>query len=274
VAWGPLRGSGIGLRGAHLAAILANPPELGWLELVTDNYLGLPEADLEALDRLRARYPVVLHGVGLSIGSTDPLNQTYLAGVRRLADRLDAALVSEHLAWVSVDGVYVHDLLPLPLTRETVEHVRARIERVQEVLGRRIAIENPSRYLGFREDERLLEEVLSELTERTGCGLLLDLTNVQVSTTNLGGDARSFVDGLPLDRVAYVHLAGPEDRGDHLLDNHSRPVPESAWELYRYAVQAAGPLPALIEWDRELPGLDALVAEAHRADALVREVIG
>jgi uncharacterized protein (UPF0276 family) len=239
--------------------------------VLADNFLaGARPAD-GLLGALRRDYPMALHSVGISLGSTDPLDRSYLRRLARMADELDVAIVSDHLAWVSVDGLYVHDLLPLPCTAEVVEHLVTRIDRAQTLLRRPLCIENPARYLRFAHDELPLAELLTQLVVRTGCRLLLDLTNAVVSEANVGGCAGTFVDALPVDAIAYIHLAGPSQQPDHLLDAHSGPVPESVWTLYRRALQRFGPRPTLVEWDNEVPDLAVVLEQARRADTIAQE---
>jgi uncharacterized protein (UPF0276 family) len=272
IAHGTLSGVGIGLRAAHVEAFMEERPSVPWLEALADNYLeeGCPAR--RALLAIRHDYPVGLHAVGLSLGSTDPLDEAYLRRLAALAHEVEAVVVSEHLAWVSVGGVFAHDLLPLPCTSEVLDHLVPRVERAQEVLGQQICLENPSRYLRFASDAMSLAEFMGELVERTGCRLLLDLTNAWISERNVDDDARAFVDALPPASIAYLHLAGPSEQTDHVLDSHSAPVPDDVWALYRHALERLGPRPALIEWDQDIPALEVLLGEARRAEEIAQEL--
>jgi len=224
---------------------------------------------------LHGHYPLSLHGVGLSIGSTDPLDRQHLAKLKELIRRFEPALVSEHLSWGSVGGRYFNDLLPLPYTDEALYHLIARVAQVQDVLGRQILIENPSSYLQYIESAIPEWEFLVELAERTGCGVLLDVNNIYVSASNHGFDAGGYLRAVPRHLVREIHLAGFTvnrfDDGEILIDTHNRPVWPAVWALYRQAVQRFGPIPTLIEWDTDLPELAVLVDEVQRADAILEE---
>jgi uncharacterized protein len=269
----PFLGHGIGLRTTHFAPLLEQGGRADWFEVITENFLGVGGRPRAVLDRLRAERPIVLHGVSLSIGSVDPLNEEYLAGVRALADEVQPAWVSDHLCWGSFGRHYAHDLLPLPFTEEALEHVVSRVHRVQEALGRQILMENVSSYLEYR-CSRLTEwDFLAELSRRSGCLLLLDVNNVHVSARNHGFDAQEFLAGIPRDRVAQIHLAGHSDHGTHLLDTHDAPVPEPVWALYQEAVRRFGRVSTLVEWDDHIPPLEEVLAEAERARAAERAVL-
>ncbi|MDS4030998.1 MAG: DUF692 domain-containing protein [Candidatus Contendobacter sp.] len=267
--------AGIGLRAEHYAAVLETPPPVGWLEVHSENYFGAGGKPLDYLEHIRAHYPLSLHGVGLSIGSTDPLDQRHLASLNHLIRRFEPALVSEHLSWSSVGGRYFNDLLPLPYTEEALDHMVTRVVQVQDVLGRQILIENPSSYLQYVESAIPEREFLVELVNRTGCGVLLDVNNVYVSARNHGFDASAYLRAIPRHVVQEIHLAGFTvnrfDDGELLIDTHNRPVWPAVWALYREAVHYFGRIPTLIEWDTDLPELAVLVDEAHRADAILEE---
>ncbi len=267
--------AGIGLRAEHYAAVLEDRPPVGWLEVHSENYFGAGGKPLDYLERIRAHYPLSLHGVGLSIGSTDPLDQRHLAKLKDLMRRFEPALVSEHLSWSSVGGRYLNDLLPLPYTEEALYHMIARVAQVQDALGRPILIENPSSYLQYVESAIPEWEFLVELAERTGCGVLLDVNNIYVSARNHGFDASAYLRAVPRRVVREIHLAGFTvnrfDGGEILVDTHDRPVWPAVWALYRQAVQRFGQIPTLIEWDTDLPELAVLVDEARRADAILEE---
>lgn len=267
--------AGIGLRAEHYAAVLEDRPPVGWLEVHNENYFGAGGKPLDYLERIRAHYPLSLHGVGLSIGSTDPLDRRHLAKLKDLMRRFEPALVSEHLSWSSVGGRYLNDLLPLPYTEEALYHMIARVAQVQDALGRPILIENPSSYLQYVESAIPEWEFLVDLAERTGCGVLLDVNNIYVSARNHGFDASAYLRAIPRHLVREIHLAGFTvnrfDGGEILVDTHDRPVWPAVWALYRQAVQRFGQIPTLIEWDTDLPELAVLVDEARRADAILEE---
>lgn len=266
--------AGIGLRAEHYQAMMARrPPEIGWLEVHSENYFcagGLPHRVLETL---AGDYPLSLHGVGLSLGSADPLDRDHLARLRQLAGRYQPAVVSEHLSWGAIGGRHFNDLLPLPYTEEALDHFCARLSAAQALLGRRLLIENVSSYLVYRHSTIPEWEFLAEVHRRTGCGLLLDVNNVYVNGVNHGFDPAVYLAALPREAVMEMHLAGYTvdhlNGRDVLIDTHNRPVAEPVWELYRQAVALLGPRPTLIEWDSELPALDELLAEAARAQAIL-----
>jgi uncharacterized protein len=269
----PSLGFGLGLRPPHYAAILASSPAVDWFELITENYLVGGGRPLHFLDAIRARYPVALHGVSLSIGSTAPLDLRYLAGVRRLAERCEPEWISDHLCWTGTDGANLHDLLPLPYTTEALEHLCPRIDRVQELLGRPLVLENVSSYVSYTSSAMSEWEFLSALVQRTGCRLLLDVNNVYVSSRNHGFDPREFLDGLPVGAVQQFHLAGHLDLGTHVIDTHDAPVREEVWDLYGHALHRFGAVSTLLERDDHIPPLEELVAELGRARAIARHVL-
>ncbi len=258
-------GFGLGLRPQHYPAILEGAPPVDWFEILSENYMvdgGRPLAKLMAI---RARYPVVMHGVSLSIGSTDPLNLDYLARLKGLAARVEPAIVSDHLCWTGVAGFNMHDLLPLPLTEEALAHVAARVDQVQSFLGREIALENASTYVTFAQDAVPEWEFLAEIARRTGCRLLLDVNNVHVSAFNHGFRATDYIDAIPREAVAYIHLAGHEHNGTYIIDTHDHPVVEDVWQLYAYAIRRLGPVATMIERDDKIPPLTELVGELAHA---------
>ena len=272
--------SGIGLRAPHYQAFLADQPDVGWIEVHSENYFGEGGAPLEYLERARNHYPLSLHGVGASLGSADALNLDHLKRLKRLVDRFEPGLVSEHLCWSSIDGRYLNDLLPLPYTEEALGHVSSRIAQIQDYLGRRILIENLSSYLQYRHSVLSEWEFLAEVARRADCGILLDINNIYVSSRNHKFDALHYLNGIPIDRVQEMHLAGhtvnryPD--GEVWIDTHNAPVCDDVWALYRRALTRFGKLPTLIEWDTDLPALSVLVGEAQtvrhymeKADALV-----
>jgi uncharacterized protein (UPF0276 family) len=269
----PYLGHGIGLRPTHYPRLRDGTARVDWFEAISENYMvagGRPRA---ALERARSAAPVVLHGVSLSIGSTDPLDPAYLAALRDLIDRVEPAWVSDHLCWSGVGGHYAHDLFPLPYTEEALAHVVGRIAAVQERLGRQILIENVSSYLTYRHSTLSEWEFLAAVVERADCGLLLDVNNVHVTATNHGFSAEAYLDGLPVDRVGQIHLAGHTDLGAYLFDTHDGPVVEPVWDLYRRVLRRFGRVSTLVEWDDDIPDLEVVAAEAERARAVEAEVL-
>jgi uncharacterized protein len=275
MAWaGPYLGHGVGLRPAHYPRLWEGTARADWFEVISENYMIPGGRPLAALERARALAPVVLHGVSLSVGSSDPLNARYLAELKGLADRIEPAWVSDHLCWTSVGGHYAHDLLPLPYTEEALAWVVERVVRVQEQLGRRIMIENVSSYLTFTHSTMDEWEFLTGVASRAGCAILLDVNNVHVSARNHGFDPAAYLDGIPSRAVGQIHLAGHTDKGTYLFDTHDGPVSEPVWALYRQAVRRFGRVSTLIEWDDQIPDLDVICAEAERARAIESEVAG
>jgi uncharacterized protein (UPF0276 family) len=266
--------AGIGFRSVHHHALVTERPAVGWIEAHTENYFHEGGAAGRALDRARANYPLSLHGVGLGLGSAEGVDREHLARVKRAIARFEPALVSEHACWGSAGGEFFNDLLPLPYTDEAVELLARQVGEAQDFLGVQLLIENVSAYVSF-EHSRLKEwEFLSAVAATSGCGLLLDVNNVYVSSRNLGFDAQAFIDGLPADRVGEIHLAGHAQSGALLIDDHGSQVCDAVWQLYRYAVSRLGALPTLIEWDTNIPALSTLVAESRRADVILGEVRG
>ncbi len=267
--------AGIGLRGDHYRRVDAERPNVAFLEVHSENYFGRGGVPHYYLERLGTRYPLSFHGVGLSLGSTDPLDENHLDRLRELEQAYRPALVSEHLSWSSVGGVFTNDLLPLPLTLESLDHFSRRVDHVQSRLGRRLLVENPSTYLELT-DSRIDEtEFLNTLAARTGCGILLDVNNVFVCATNHDFDANAYIEAIDADSVAEIHLAGHVenrfDGGTILIDSHNRPVCDAVWKLYRHALAYVGPRPTLVEWDSDLPALDELLDHAAHARALLEE---
>ena len=266
-------GHGIGLRSKHYGRFLEERPGVAWIEAISENFIGVGGRPLAVLEKVRRDVPVVLHGVSLSIGSVDPLDERHLSGLRELAERVDPAYVSDHLCWGTHRGRYLHDLLPLPYTEEALAHVVARVERVQEALGRQILLENVSSYVAFRGSTVPEWEFLAEVARRADCGLLLDVNNVYVSARNHGFDPREYLAAIPPERVGQFHLAGHSDRGAYLFDTHDAPVAGAVWELYAQAVRRFGRVPTLIEWDEHVPELERLVAESDAAAAVEAEAL-
>jgi uncharacterized protein (UPF0276 family) len=265
----PLR-AGVGLRAQHHADIVARKPPVGWFEAHSENYFAAGGAQRSYLTKIRADYALSLHGVGLSIGSTDPLNRDHLKQIVRLVHEFDPMLVSEHLSWSSVGGRFTNDLLPLPYTEEALHHMVTRVRDVQDALGRQILIENVSSYLQFTCSRIPEWDFLTFLTEESGCGILLDVNNVYVSARNHGLDANAYLQALPRSAVKEIHLAGHTvrqiGREEIRVDTHNTHVCDAVWDLYAAAAKRFRGVPALIEWDADIPSLDVLVAEAQKAD--------
>jgi uncharacterized protein (UPF0276 family) len=266
--------AGVGFKPEHAGAILAAAQPIGFFEIHAENYMGAGGPPHAQLTALRERYALSVHGVGLSIGSTAPLDRAHLARLRKLCDRYAPASFSEHLAWSSHEGVYFNDLLPLPYTEGTLARVADHVDEVQTALGRQMLLENPSTYLDFAESSIAEVDFLAEISRRTGCGLLLDINNVFVSATNHGTSALDYLDRFPLDRVAEIHLGGHDaDTGEAgeplLIDSHRVPVAAEVWALYRQVISRTGALPTLIEWDNDVPDWPTLRAEAIAAQRIL-----
>jgi uncharacterized protein (UPF0276 family) len=263
---------GIGLRAPHMVEFIETRPVLDWIEVHSENYFG-QGIPLEYLVRVRGYYATSLHGVGLSVGSTDPLNPVHLAELRQLIAMVEPGLVSEHLSWSSVDGRYINDLLPLPYTEEALAHVTRRVMEIQERLARPILIENISSYVTFAASQIPEWEFLAELAARSGCSILLDVNNIFVNASNHGFDTDAYLNGIPVESVKEMHLAGYTRKrfedGEILIDSHNRPVETEVWRLYAAAIARFGPTPTLIEWDTDLPPLNTLLAEAHKAQLIL-----
>lgn len=263
--------AGIGLRAPHYRALLEQKPRLGFLEVHGENFFGAGGQALAWLERFRAEYPLSIHGVGLSLGSTDPLDEGHLAKLEALVRRTQPLLVSEHLSWSSHAGRHANDLLPLPYTPEAVAHVAERIEAVQERLGRTLLVENVSAYFAWPDDAMSEWEFLDAVARRSGCAVLLDVNNVWVNAVNHGFDPRAYLRGVAPERVGEVHLAGFESTPGGLIDTHGTPVSEEVWRLYGEAVALLGPRPTLVEWDTDIPALEVLLAQAARADTVLAQ---
>jgi uncharacterized protein (UPF0276 family) len=268
-------GFGVGLRRPHYTRVLEqrppdevepeNVPPVDWFEVISENFMVEGGRPLEVLEGVRERYPIVMHGVSLSIGSSDPLNRDYLRTLRALARRVEPAWISDHLCWTGVGGRNLHDLLPLPYTEETVRHVAGRIREVQDILERTILFENVSSYMAFRASRLTEWEFLSAVAEEADCAILLDLNNIFVSAFNHRFDALGYIDAVPADRVVQFHLAGHSDHGSYLLDTHDHPIRPEVWALYEHAVRRFGRVPTLIEWDDNIPEFEVLAAAADEA---------
>jgi uncharacterized protein (UPF0276 family) len=260
-----LSGFGLGLRTPHYEAILSEPHAIDWLEVITENYLGLGGKPLDYLERIRERFPLVMHGVSLSIGSTDPIDFDYLKMVRALALHIEPHWISDHLCWTGVDGRNLHDLLPLPYTEEALACVAARVGQVQDALGRQILLENVSSYLSFHADEMTEWEFLREVASRADCNILLDINNIYVSGVNHGFDPVKYLQAMPASRVRQFHLAGHSNMGGHLIDTHDHPIVAPVWDLYAQAVALFGDVPTMIERDDNIPELQELMTELDMA---------
>jgi uncharacterized protein (UPF0276 family) len=266
--------AGIGLRAVHHDALIAERPPVGWIEAHTENYFHEGGPAVRALERARANYPLSLHGVGLGLGSVDGVDREHLARVKRAIARFEPALVSEHACWGHAGGEFFNDLLPLPYTEEAAVLLARQVDEAQDFLGTQLLIENVSAYVTF-EHSRLHEwEFLSAVAAASGCGLLLDVNNIYVSSQNLGIDAHSFINGIPAGSVGEIHLAGHARNGKVLIDDHGSQVCEEVWRLYHQAVERFGALPTLIEWDTNVPALATLVGESRRADRILGEARG
>ena len=269
----PALGFGLGLRVDHYEAILADRPRVDWLEVLTENYLVPGGKPLNYLMRFRERFPVVMHGVSLSIGSTAPLDHEYLRQVKALAARVEPEWISDHLCWTGVAGRNTHDLLPLPYTEEALAHVVARVRTVQEVLERRILLENVSSYVSFRDSPLTEWQFLAEIAARADCLILLDVNNIYVSAVNHEFDPLEYLAGVPPERVQQIHLAGHENHGDYLVDTHDHPVADPVWELYASAIRRCGAVSTMIERDDRIPPLAELCAELDQARALAARAL-
>jgi len=270
----PFLGHGVGLRRDHFERVLSGPSRIDWFEAISENFMVAGGRPLDVLTRVRERYPIVLHGVSMSIGSTDPLDEGYLDRLRDLARRFEPAWVSDHLCWTSIGGHHAHDLLPLPYTEEALDGVVARVARVQERLGRPIALENVSSYVAYRRSAMPEWEFLGEVARRSGCGILLDVNNIYVSARNHGFDPRAYLQGVPVESVWQFHLAGHSDKGAYLLDTHDHAVPDPVWDLYTEALRRYGAVSTLVEWDDRIPPFERLEAESERARALHDTTLG
>lgn len=256
--------AGIGLRAPHYREVLETLPGLGWIELHSENFFG-GGAPLCTLLKVREHYPVSLHGMGMGLASSAPLDPAHLTALQRLCEQVQPAAVSEHLCWNTAAGMSINDLLPFPYTHEALTHVASRVQQAQEKLGRQLLVENLSSYLSFSHSEMTEGEFLSELVQRTGCGILFDVENLYVNVRNLGTDAEAFIQAIPADAVKEYHLAGYSARDGCLVDTHNHPVYPEVWELYEYVLQHIGPRPTLIEWDSDIPALPILMGEAAKA---------
>jgi hypothetical protein len=269
----PCLGYGLGLRVEHYQSLLEQPGNVEWLEIVSENYMVPGGRPLVWLDRFRERFPLVMHGVSMSIGSTDPLDEGYLARLATLAHRVQPAWISDHLCWTGVQGVNLHDLMPLPYTEEALAHVVERVRRVQDTLGRRILLENVSSYISFAQAQLTEWEFLAAVAEQADCLILLDINNIFVSAHNHGFSPLDYLDGIPIGRVQQFHLAGHEAGGPLLIDTHDAPIVDTVWDLYVQAVQRFGRVSTMIERDDHIPPLAELLVELDYAKQLATPLL-
>jgi len=268
----PYLGYGLGLRKEHYKTVLDDHPPVDWFEILSENYMVDGGKPLYFLDRIREQYPMVMHGVSLSIGGTDPLDQDYLKRLKTLMERVQPAWISDHLCWTGVNGTNLHDLMPLPYTEETVRHVTDRVSQVQDYLGRQILLENVSSYVAFKDSEFSEWEFLREIAEKSDCLILLDINNIYVSAFNHNFDPYDYVDGIPLERVYQFHLAGHTHENDLIIDTHDHPIVDPVWELYAAAVRRFGYVSTMIERDDNIPPLTELLGELEQARQIAESV--
>ncbi|BCZ97922.1 TPA: DUF692 domain-containing protein [Legionella pneumophila] len=264
----PYLGFGLGLRPNYYEEILTSKPDLDWFEILTENYLIPGGKPLYYLDKIREHYPIVMHGVSLSLGSTDPLNWDYLNQVQELASRIEPVWISDHLCWTGVHGLNTHDLLPVPYTTEAIQHIVSRIQEIQDFLKRPFLIENVSSYLTYKQSEMSEWDFILEIVKQSGCYLLLDVNNVYVSSFNHNFDPMAYINSMPSGRVAQIHLAGHTNHGDYIIDTHNAPVIEPVWDLYEATIQRLGPVSTMIERDDNMPDFSELLSEINHAKRL------
>ena len=270
----PFLGFGLGLRVDHYETILNSEPAIDWFEVISENYLVPGGKPLHYLDRVRARWPLVMHGVSLSIGSTAPLDRDYLRDLKALAQRIEPAWISDHLCWTGVAGTNLHDLLPLPYTEEAIEHVAARVRQVQDTLGRRILLENVSSYVSYADSQLSEWDFLRAVCERADSLILLDVNNIYVSSINHEFDPLTYLDGVPAGRIQQIHLAGHEDHGSYIIDTHDHPVADPVWALYAEAIRRFGAVSTMIERDDQIPPLPELMTELDQARTIFERTTG
>ena len=274
----PYLGFGLGLRPDYYEEILEQKPDLDWFEILTENYLVPGGKPLYYLDKIREYYSIVMHGVSLSIGSTDPFDKEYLNQLKTLVARVEPAWISDHLCWTGIQGVNVHDLLPIPYTREAIKHIVSRITSIQDFLGRPILIENVSSYLTYKQSEMFEWDFIVEIVKQSGCYILLDVNNIYVSSVNHQFNPLDYINAMPADRVAQIHLAGHSNHGDYIIDTHDAPVIQPVWDLYAAAIARLGKISTMIERDDNMPPFKELLAEINHAkqisaQALLEEVV-
>lgn len=269
----PFLGYGLGLRPDYYEEILAQKPDLDWFEIVTENYLVPGGKPLHYLDRIRQIYPIVMHGVSLSIASSDALDFDYLQQIKDLAKHIEPVWISDHLCWTGVGGLNLHDLMPIPYTRQAIEYIVPRIMQIQEFFGRRILLENVSSYLTYKQSEMTEWEFVAEVVKQADCYVLLDVNNVYVSSVNHHFDPMDYINAMPADRIAQIHLAGHSNQGDHIIDTHDAPVINPVWNLYAKTIERFGRVSTMIERDDNMPPLEELLAEVRKAKRIVQQVI-
>ena len=266
-----IKGFGLGLRTDHYRNFVDERPAVDWLEIISENYMVPGGKPLHYLDRIRRDYPMVMHGVSLSIGASDPFEREYLSQLRDLIDRVQPGWVSDHLCWTGIGGLNLHDLLPMPYTQAALDHLVSRIEYVQEFLGRALVLENVSSYVTYQADEMSEWEFLATLARRSGCKLLLDVNNVYVSSVNHGFDPHTYIDAISGENVQQIHLAGHENHGSYIIDTHDHPVCDKVWDLYAYTIQKIGMVPTMIERDDNIPALSELLKELDNARGIAAQ---
>ncbi|KTC89596.1 DUF692 domain-containing protein [Fluoribacter dumoffii] len=269
----PFLGFGLGLRPDYYEEILEQKPDLDWFEILTENYMVPGGKPLYYLDQIRAHYPMVMHGVSLSLGSSDPLNREYLKQLKELMIRVDPVWISDHLCWTGVNGVNAHDLLPIPYTQEAVNHIVSRIHQVQDFLGRPILIENVSSYLTYKQSEMSEWEFILEIVRQAGCYILLDVNNIYVSSVNHQFNPMDYILAMPSERIAQIHLAGHSNHGDYIIDTHDAPVIKPVWDLYAATLQRLGPISTMIERDDNMPPFAELLAEINHARRIAESIL-
>jgi uncharacterized protein (UPF0276 family) len=269
----PFLGFGLGLRPNYYEEILSRKPDLDWFEILSENYFVPGGKPLYYLDKIRQDYSIVMHGVSLSLGSSDALDMDYLHALKNLANRIEPVWISDHLCWTGVDSLNVHDLLPVPYTDEAINHIVSRIQQIQEFLGRALLIENVSSYLTFKQSEMTEWAFLSEIVKKSGCYILLDVNNIYVSSVNHQFNPLDYIHSVPADRVAQIHLAGHSNHGDYIIDTHDAPVIQPVWDLYADTIQRLGPVSTMIERDDNMPPFDELLNELDHARLIVEQVL-
>lgn len=267
-----LYGVGLGLRSQHYADILETQPPIPWFEILSDNYLTKGGLNLYHLDKIAERYPIAMHSVGMSLGSTDPINWDYFKKLKKLSTRVKPVVISDHVCWISVNQQYLHELMPLPYTEEVIKHVVNRIQQIQDFLGCSILIENVSSYMTYKISQMTEWEFITRIAEKADCNILLDINNIYVSANNHHFDPVDYLTSIQKHRVKQFHLAGFDDKGDYLLDSHGAPVCESVWDLYLKALNCFGPVPTLLERDNEIPALNVLIKEMGQAQRMLDEI--
>ena len=269
----PYLGYGLGLRTVHYNEVLQDKPAVDWFEVLTENYMVDGGKPLHYLERVRELYPLVMHGVSLSVGSTDKLDLDYLRALKALARRIEPGWISDHLCWTGVQGLNLHDLMPLPYTEEALEHVAGRVRQVQDFLGRQILLENVSSYVNYTHSRMSEWEFLAEIAQRSDCYILLDINNIYVSSKNHDFAAEQYLQGIPVERVVQFHLAGHSHNGKLIIDTHDHPVPDPVWQLYERAVQRFGRVSTMIERDDNIPPLATLLQELDQARNIAEPIL-